>query len=77
MSLVSRRFNEACRDPRLWPKLTVLHQYFPTEAHWQSFLRWLAVRGSGLQHLVFGDGRVRNQCFAKCPFTCQFDRLSD
>ena len=52
--LVSRRFSEACHDPSLWPDLCVLHASFRTEARWQSFLRWLAVRASGLHTLVFG-----------------------
>ena len=52
--LVSRRFSEACRDPNMWPDLHVLHASFGTEAGWQSFLRWLAVRASGLHTLVFG-----------------------
>jgi hypothetical protein len=53
--LVSRYFSEACRDPSLWPELRVLHAAFLTEARWQSFLRWLAVRASGLHTLVFGS----------------------
>lgn len=51
---VSRRFNEACRDPSLWPELRVLYSAFRTEARWRSFLRWLAVRAPGLRMLVFG-----------------------
>ena len=58
MPLVSRRFSEACRDPSLWPELRVLHASFLTEARWRSFLRWLAVRGSGLQTLTFGKDEV-------------------
>ena len=52
--LVSRRFSEACRDPSLWPELCVDHASVLTEARWQSFLLWLAVRASGLHTLVFG-----------------------
>ena len=47
--------------------------------------------GAGVAREVLSGGRdsaaapgavlflsnVRTQCFAKCPFTCQFDRLSD
>lgn len=55
--LVSRRFSEACRDPSTWPELHVLNVcgQFPSEAHWQSFMRWLAVRAPGLCALVFGN----------------------
>ena len=62
MPLVSRCFSEACRDPSLWRELRVLHADFRTEAHWQGFLRWLAVRDSGLRTLVFGEigERVRH-----------------
>ena len=56
--LVSRRFREACRDPSLWPELRVRHGAFSTEARWWSFLLWMAVRGSGLQTLVFGAMEV-------------------
>ena len=28
-------------------------------------------------HVGPQTSRVHTQCFAKCPFTCQFDRLSD
>ena len=59
MSRVSRHFNEACRDPSLWPEVHVLHRQSWTEDKWQSFLRWLAVRGSRLQTLVFRDVKVR------------------
>ena len=63
--LVSRRFSEACRDPSLWPELRVPHASVLTEAHWQSFLRWLAVRASGLHTLVFGEEEcwVRTESF--------------
>ena len=67
--LVSRRFSEACRDPSLWPELRVLHDSFRTEARWQSFLRWLAVRASGLRTLVVSHNstEVRNESFVSPP----------
>ena len=60
--LVSRLFSEACRDPTMWPELHVLRSAFRTEARWQGFLRWLAVRASGLRILAFGEkgGMVRH-----------------
>ena len=68
--LVSRCFSEACRDPNLWPELRVPRAYsFRTEARWQSFLRWLAVRASGLHTLVFGRNNnwVRSGSFVLPP----------
>ena len=38
----------------MWPEVRVLHAAFPTDARWDSFLRWLAVRASGLQSFVLG-----------------------
>ena len=57
--LVSRRFSEACRDPALWPELHVPQEKLSTEARWQSFLRWLALRAPGLHTFLFGNERVR------------------
>ena len=57
--LASLRFSEACRDPSLWPELCVLRASFRTEARWQSFLRWLVVRASGLHTLVVGNRKLR------------------
>ena len=72
VTLVSRRFNEACRDPSLWSDLCVLHGSIKTEARWQSFLRWLAVRASGLQTLVFGHKgcKVRTESFMLPHIQC-------
>ena len=60
MPLVSRAFAEACRDPALWPDLHVRHGAFRTDALWRGFLRWLSVRGSGLQALNFVNHWVSN-----------------
>lgn len=59
MPLASRRFSNACWDPHLWPELHVLHSAFSTEARWQSFLRWLAVRAPRLQTFEVSDGGVQ------------------
>ena len=56
--LVSRYFSEICRDPSLWPDLCVLHASFRTEDQWQSFLRWLAARASGLHTIVSGNKKA-------------------
>jgi hypothetical protein len=56
--LVSRRLSEACRDPSGWPAVRVVHSCFRTEARWRSFLRWLAVRASGLESFSLGNGQV-------------------
>lgn len=65
---LSRRFAKACRDPSLWLELRVLLDAFPMEERWRYFLRWLAVRVSGLQTLVLGAEMVRNNpCFEKNP----------
>ena len=58
VTLVSRRFNEACQDPALWPELRIQCADFQTEVRWKSFLRWLDRRASGLQILVFNDAEV-------------------
>ena len=73
MHLVSRGFREICRDPALWAELNVRRHYsFWTEPLWQSFLRWLAACGSGLQKLDFNCSGV---CFLGNPdvngTTCQ------
>ena len=53
--LVNRRSAEACRSPGMWPELHVTHCQLKGDARWQSFLRWLAVRASGLHTLDFGN----------------------
>ena len=64
--LVSRLFSEACRDPCLWPELSVLHHQFSTEACWRSFLRWLAFRAPGLQSFEI-NGPARFAVMKRCP----------
>ena len=48
VSLVCRRFREACQEPTTWSDLHLAWEYFTTQAGWQHFLHWLAVRGSKL-----------------------------
>ena len=67
MPLVSRRFSEACRDPTLWRELRVLHRQFRTEARWQSFLRWLAVRASWLQTFMLNDDEAVRSSLVALP----------
>lgn len=84
--LVSHGFNEASRDPRAWPELSVTRlrflqqNFFQQQAHinpgsgllfedrWRRFLRWLAVRASGLQALELGDGHVVSTLIFVCLY---------
>ena len=57
---MSHRFNEASRDPKLWPNLRVHYNLLPTGDRWQRFLRWLSRRAGGIETLVFGESAVRS-----------------
>ena len=58
--LVSRHLNEACRDPRLWPDLSLRCKMFLSHGHWRRFIRWLSFRASGIQNLSVDESEVRS-----------------
>ena len=58
LPLVDRRSRDACQSSSMWPELHVLNSTILVTDRWQSFVRWLAIRGSMLHTFKLKENRT-------------------